>query len=95
MSCACLIVKRWLKTDTAVRSFIVAGETARRRTVREKLNVIGPEFSGKKVLLVDDSIVRGTTGQELVYLAREAGARQVYLPAPRRRCVIPMFTALI
>ena len=47
--------------------------------MREKLNVIGPEFSGKKVLLVDDSIVRGTTGQELVYLAREAGARQVYL----------------
>ena len=68
-----------VKNRYSGRSFIVAGETARRRTVREKLNVIGPEFSGKKVLLVDDSIVRGTTGQELVYLAREAGARQVYL----------------
>ena len=79
MSCACLIVNALVKNRYSGRSFIVAGETARRRTVREKLNVIGPEFSGKKVLLVDDSIVRGTTGQELVYLAREAGARQVYL----------------
>lgn len=60
------------------RTFILAGQSRRRRSVAEKLAVIAPEFSGKRVLLVDDSIVRGTTGAELVGLARDAGARRVY-----------------
>lgn len=60
------------------RTFIVAGQTHRRRSVSEKLNVIAPEFADKRVLLVDDSIVRGTTGAELVGMARTAGARRVY-----------------
>ena len=68
-----------VKNRHSGRSFIVAGDAARRRTVREKLNAIGPEFANKSVLLVDDSIVRGTTGRELVMLARDAGARNVYL----------------
>ena len=60
------------------RTFIVAGQTRRRRSVEEKLNIIAPEFEGKRVLLVDDSIVRGTTSMELVAMARRAGARKVY-----------------
>jgi amidophosphoribosyltransferase len=54
------------------------GQEARRRTVRLKLNSIKSEFAGKTVLLVDDSIVRGTTAVELVQMARDAGARKVY-----------------
>lgn len=60
------------------RTFITAGQNARRRSVRQKLNVIESEFGGKQVLLVDDSIVRGTTSRELVELARTAGAKKVY-----------------
>lgn len=60
------------------RTFIIAGQTRRRRSVAEKLAVIAREFHGKRVLLVDDSIVRGTTGAELVGMARAAGARRVY-----------------
>ncbi|MGI9306557.1 MAG: amidophosphoribosyltransferase [Gammaproteobacteria bacterium] len=60
------------------RTFITAGQARRRRSVAEKLNIIAPEFSGKRVLMVDDSIVRGTTGAEIVGMARLAGARRVY-----------------
>ena len=60
------------------RTFIMSGQERRRRSVREKLNAVEPEFRGKSVLLVDDSIVRGTTGRELVELARGAGARRVF-----------------
>lgn len=60
------------------RTFIVPGQSRRRRSVAEKLNIIAPEFKDKDVLLVDDSIVRGTTAAELVGLARAAGARRVY-----------------
>ena len=60
------------------RTFIMSGQERRRRSVREKLNAVEPEFRGKNVLLVDDSIVRGTTGRELVDLARGAGARRVF-----------------
>jgi amidophosphoribosyltransferase len=61
------------------RTFIMPGQKQRRDSVRQKLNAIDLEFKGKNVLLVDDSIVRGTTITQIIQLAREAGARKVYM----------------
>ncbi len=55
------------------------GQEVHKKSVRQKLNVIASEFKGRNVLLVDDSIVRGTTSREIVQMARDAGARKVYL----------------
>ncbi len=61
------------------RTFIMPGQTMRRNAVRQKLNPIGSEFKGLNVLLVDDSIVRGTTSEQIVEMAREVGAKKVYM----------------
>lgn len=68
----------FIKNRYIARTFIMPGQAKRRKSVRLKLNTIKPEFAGKNVLLVDDSIVRGTTGNEIVQMAREAGARKVF-----------------
>jgi amidophosphoribosyltransferase len=69
----------FVKNRYVGRTFIMPGQGVRKRSVRQKLNVIASEFKGRNVLLVDDSIVRGTTSQEIVQMARDAGARKVYL----------------
>ena len=68
----------FIKNRYVGRTFIMPGQEERDNSVRRKLNAIDLEFKGKNVLLVDDSIVRGTTSKQIIKLARDAGARKVY-----------------
>lgn len=68
----------FIKNRYIGRTFIMPGQAMRKKSVRQKLNPIGVEFKGKNVLLIDDSIVRGTTSKQIVQMARDAGAKNVY-----------------
>lgn len=68
----------FIKNRYIGRTFIMPGQALRKKSVRQKLNPIGVEFKDKNVLLIDDSIVRGTTSKQIVQMARDAGAKKVY-----------------
>ncbi|MDL2356060.1 MAG: amidophosphoribosyltransferase [Pseudomonadota bacterium] len=79
----------FIKNRYIGRTFLMPGQAIRSKSVRQKLNAIGSEFKGKNVLLVDDSIVRGTTSREIVQMAREAGARNVYFASAAPPVLFP------
>ncbi|OAI17965.1 MULTISPECIES: amidophosphoribosyltransferase [Methylomonas] len=68
----------FMKNRYIGRTFIMPGQKMRKKSVKQKLNAISLEFDGKNVLLVDDSIVRGTTSEQIIQMARDAGAKKVY-----------------
>jgi len=68
----------FMKNRYIGRTFIMPGQKMRKKSVKQKLNAISLEFAGKNVLLVDDSVVRGTTSEQIIQMARDAGARKVY-----------------
>jgi amidophosphoribosyltransferase len=79
----------FVKNRYVGRTFIMPGQAMRKKSVRQKLNPIASEFKGKTVLLVDDSIVRGTTSREIVQMAREAGAVKVFFASAAPPVIYP------
>ncbi len=79
----------FVKNRYVGRTFIMPGHAMRKKSVRQKLNPIASEFAGKTVLLVDDSIVRGTTSREIVQMAREAGAKKVFFASAAPPVIYP------
>jgi amidophosphoribosyltransferase len=79
----------FIKNRYIGRTFIMPGQAARKKSVRQKLNAIGDEFKGKNVLLVDDSIVRGTTSREIVQMARDSGAKKVIFASAAPPVIYP------
>lgn len=79
----------FVKNRYIARTFIMPGQAQRRSSVRMKLNAIKEEFHGKNVLLIDDSIVRGTTSKEIIQMARDAGAKKVYFASAAPKVCYP------
>ena len=79
----------FIKNRYVGRTFIMPGQEMRKKSVRQKLNAMPVEFAGKNILLVDDSIVRGTTMREIVRMARESGAKKVYVASSAPRVMYP------
>lgn len=79
----------FIKNRYVGRTFIMPGQAVRRKSVRQKLNPMPVEFKGKNILLVDDSIVRGTTMKEIVQMARDAGAKKVFVASAAPRVMYP------
>ena len=79
----------FIKNRYVGRTFIMPGQAVRKKTVRQKLNAMAVEFTGKNVLLVDDSIVRGTTMREIVRMTRQAGAKKVFVASGAPRVCFP------
>ena len=79
----------FIKNRYVGRTFIMPGQAKRKKTVRQKLNAMPVEFKGKNVLLVDDSIVRGTTMLEIVRMTRQAGAKKVFIASGAPRVCFP------
>ncbi len=78
-----------IKNRYVGRTFIMPGQATRKKSVRQKLNAMPVEFKGKNILLVDDSIVRGTTMKEIVAMAKSAGAKKVYVASSAPRVCFP------
>ncbi len=79
----------FIKNRYIGRTFIMPGQQMRKNSVRQKLSPIDLEFNGKNVLLVDDSIVRGTTSGQIVQMARDAGAKKVYMASAAPPVLFP------
>lgn len=79
----------FIKNRYVGRTFIMPGQAVRKKSVRQKLNAMPVEFEGKNVLLVDDSIVRGTTMREIIRMTRESGAKKVFVASSAPRVMYP------
>lgn len=79
----------FIKNRYVGRTFIMPGQAVRKKSVRQKLNAMPVEFEGKNILLVDDSIVRGTTMREIIRMTRESGAKKVFVASSAPRVMFP------